>query len=206
MGHSVCHVRDHGCSSGDRNATRPHEAHPRLHAARAADGEDHEAVSGVARPSAYGVDAQRGCEPAGLRADACGPLERLDHRAVHPRAPRLRSPVPPTAPKTASSPPSAAIRYQVAVPSPPSPTLLRPPKRPRCRTFLYSPGWTRTNNPPVNSRMLCQLSYRGSAAEFGFGMVPEGSRPEPCGGWRRPAPGRPSRRSRGRRRCGARLQ
>ena len=27
-----------------------------------------------------------------------------------------------------------------------------------------SPGWTRTNNPPVNSRMLCQLSYRGSAA------------------------------------------
>jgi hypothetical protein len=36
-----------------------------------------------------------------------------------------------------------------------------------------SPGWTRTNNPPVNSRMLCQLSYRGSAAELGFGMVPE---------------------------------
>ena len=29
---------------------------------------------------------------------------------------------------------------------------------------LSSPGWTRTNNPPVNSRMLCQLSYRGSAA------------------------------------------
>ena len=22
-----------------------------------------------------------------------------------------------------------------------------------------SSGWTRTNNPPVNSRMLCQLSY-----------------------------------------------
>jgi hypothetical protein len=29
-----------------------------------------------------------------------------------------------------------------------------------------SPGWTRTNNPPVNSRMLCQLSYRGSAGEL----------------------------------------
>src|SRR6476619_5976697 len=27
--------------------------------------------------------------------------------------------------------------------------------------FCSSPGWTRTNNPPVNSRMLCQLSYRG---------------------------------------------
>ena len=27
-----------------------------------------------------------------------------------------------------------------------------------------SPGWTRTNNPSVNSRMLCQLSYRGLAA------------------------------------------
>jgi hypothetical protein len=28
--------------------------------------------------------------------------------------------------------------------------------------FRGSPGWTRTNNPSVNSRMLCQLSYRGS--------------------------------------------
>jgi hypothetical protein len=28
--------------------------------------------------------------------------------------------------------------------------------------FCSSPGWTRTNNPPVNSRMLCQLSYRGT--------------------------------------------
>src|SRR5947208_3325668 len=26
---------------------------------------------------------------------------------------------------------------------------------------IGSPGWTRTTNPPVNSRMLCQLSYRG---------------------------------------------
>src|SRR5206468_451292 len=32
------------------------------------------------------------------------------------------------------------------------------------RRDFSSPGWTRTNNPPVNSRMLCQLSYRGSAA------------------------------------------
>src|ERR671935_3305290 len=29
---------------------------------------------------------------------------------------------------------------------------------------VSSPGWTRTNNPPVNSRMLCQLSYWGPAA------------------------------------------
>src|SRR5687768_14163295 len=35
-------------------------------------------------------------------------------------------------------------------------------KGPHRRAFFYSPGWTRTNNPPVNSRMLCQLSYRGS--------------------------------------------
>lgn len=27
-----------------------------------------------------------------------------------------------------------------------------------------SPGWTRTNNLPINSRLLCQLSYRGKAA------------------------------------------
>jgi hypothetical protein len=36
-------------------------------------------------------------------------------------------------------------------------------KRPALRAFSYSPGWTRTSNPPVNSRMLCQLSYRGTA-------------------------------------------
>src|SRR6478672_4713877 len=34
-------------------------------------------------------------------------------------------------------------------------------KGPVSRPFLHSPGWTRTNNPPVNSRMLCQLSYWG---------------------------------------------
>ena len=28
-----------------------------------------------------------------------------------------------------------------------------------------SPGWTRTNNLPVNSRLLCQLSYRGMCSE-----------------------------------------
>ena len=28
-----------------------------------------------------------------------------------------------------------------------------------------SPGWTRTNNPSVNSRMLCLLSYRGRLCE-----------------------------------------
>ena len=27
--------------------------------------------------------------------------------------------------------------------------------------LICSPGWTRTTNPSVNSRMLCQLSYRG---------------------------------------------
>lgn len=27
-----------------------------------------------------------------------------------------------------------------------------------------SPDWTRTSNPPVNSRMLCQLSYRGPSS------------------------------------------
>ncbi len=27
-----------------------------------------------------------------------------------------------------------------------------------------SPDWTRTSNPAINSRMLCQLSYGGPAA------------------------------------------
>jgi hypothetical protein len=38
----------------------------------------------------------------------------------------------------------------------------RRPKEVRQRLPDDSPGWTRTNNPPVNSRMLCQLSYRGT--------------------------------------------
>jgi hypothetical protein len=29
-----------------------------------------------------------------------------------------------------------------------------------------SPGQIRTDNPPVNSRMLCQLSYRGRQPEI----------------------------------------
>src|SRR5688500_2168543 len=34
-------------------------------------------------------------------------------------------------------------------------------KSPVLAGLFYSPEWTRTTNPPVNSRMLCQLSYRG---------------------------------------------
>lgn len=30
-----------------------------------------------------------------------------------------------------------------------------------------SPNWTRTNNPSINSRMLCQLSYGGSVLVTG---------------------------------------
>src|SRR4051812_14204555 len=33
-----------------------------------------------------------------------------------------------------------------------------------------SPAWTRTKNPPVNSRMLCQLSYRGMLLTSGAGL------------------------------------
>ena len=38
---------------------------------------------------------------------------------------------------------------------------------------LSSPGWTRTNNRPINSRMLCQLSYGGPAPSHGGGARPE---------------------------------
>src|ERR1041385_7842780 len=31
------------------------------------------------------------------------------------------------------------------------------------RSFYGSPAWNRTRNPPVNSRLLYQLSYRGAA-------------------------------------------
>ena len=32
---------------------------------------------------------------------------------------------------------------------------------------VCSPDWTRTSNPAINSRMLCQLSYGGPAAGGG---------------------------------------
>ena len=31
---------------------------------------------------------------------------------------------------------------------------------------VCSPEWTRTTNPAINSRMLCQLSYGGPAARW----------------------------------------
>jgi hypothetical protein len=38
-----------------------------------------------------------------------------------------------------------------------------------------SPGWTRTSNPSVNSRMLCQLSYRGMLQMRLYGSWPAAS-------------------------------
>lgn len=32
---------------------------------------------------------------------------------------------------------------------------------PLIRACFCSPNWTRTSNLPINSRLLCQLSYRG---------------------------------------------
>ena len=37
---------------------------------------------------------------------------------------------------------------------------------PNSYTCAGSPGWTRTNNLPINSRLLCQLSYRGMSWAF----------------------------------------
>jgi hypothetical protein len=36
-----------------------------------------------------------------------------------------------------------------------------------------SPDWTRTSNRPINSRMLCQLSYGGPAPLAGGSAGPE---------------------------------
>jgi hypothetical protein len=38
-----------------------------------------------------------------------------------------------------------------------------------------SPEWTRTTNPAINSRMLCQLSYGGTVARW----RPEATIPDP---------------------------
>ena len=42
----------------------------------------------------------------------------------------------------------------------PGPALLPGPN------MKSSPSWIRTNNLPVNSRLLCRLSYRGKCAAF----------------------------------------
>ena len=36
-----------------------------------------------------------------------------------------------------------------------------PGRSPEDSCFMRSPDWTRTSNPSINSRMLCQLSYGG---------------------------------------------
>ncbi len=36
-----------------------------------------------------------------------------------------------------------------------------PGRSPEDSCFIRSPDWTRTSNPSINSRMLCQLSYGG---------------------------------------------
>ena len=80
-------------------------------------------------------------------------------------------------------------------PAPPAPSL--PSAAPLTHGFKpfpcvqkgrSSPGWTRTNNPPVNSRMLCQLSYRGrqrgrsvAVQNLGSRAVAEASKPEEPG-------------------------
>src|SRR5690606_3025124 len=72
----------------------------------------------------------------------------------------------------------------------------RPPPRTEAAAFVFcSPRWTRTINPSINSRMLCQLSYRGrgSAAIFTgrTGYERTGSkRPAATGGGCGPGPAR----------------
>jgi hypothetical protein len=94
-----------------------------------------------------------GREPAGVRADARGPLERLDHRALHPRGAGSRSPVRRAGRKPdLLGPRRGGTKSGTKCPLPP--TRQRPPKRPLCREFLSSGGGIRTHSPPVNSRML----------------------------------------------------
>src|SRR5512146_457802 len=71
---------------------------------------------------------------------------------------------------------------------------------PRGQERRSSPGWTRTNNPPINSRMLCQLSYRGSVPRAHISKVgTEGKIGLPYGGSGRPQLLASSAEGRGRR-------
>src|SRR5690606_6378206 len=67
----------------------------------------------------------------------------------------------------ASSPSKASIETPEIV------FVARPPKRPG--HLCCSPSWTRTNNLPVNSRLLCQLSYRGSLEQLGYFIKDSGT-------------------------------
>ena len=62
--------------------------------------------------------------------------------------------------------------YQVA----PRLTLRTLPKWPTCRKFLSSPGWTRTNNPPVKSQ-----ASRGAASRLCSELRGWDSNPQPFG-------------------------
>jgi hypothetical protein len=61
---------------------------------------------------------------------------------------------PPEKPKTATSTKIPKFVQDFGSSGPPSPRLRRAP---RCggKNCVGSSGWTRTSNPPVNSRMLC---------------------------------------------------
>ena len=51
--------------------------------------------------------------------------------------------------------PGSRVHYQYAC-SEAAPGIARARRQRFCRRSCSSPPWTRTNNPPVNSRMLCQ--------------------------------------------------
>lgn len=48
---------------------------------------------------------------------------------------------------------------------------------------MGSPGWTRTSDKSVNSRLLCQLSYRGSDAVPILGRAARHIEGDPSGCW-----------------------
>ena len=141
----------------------PIEAHARCTCGRhSRRGEDHEAVPSLARPPAHGADARgRGRQPAGVRADAKAGHSQgsITERYIH--AAQVAFPGAADRGEDRIFSAVGAVRYQVRYQVAGRPSSRR--KGRICRTFSSSPGWTRTNNPPVNSRMLCQLSYRGTA-------------------------------------------
>lgn len=60
------------------------------------------------------------------------------------------------------SPPTDGPRSRKLAPELPASMIRLPGRCPGLAcTILRSPTWTRTRNPPLNRRMLCQLSYQG---------------------------------------------
>lgn len=110
---------------------------------------------------------RRGRKPKGLLVHDLGRTFRLDsiqrgEDFPSARGSKNRYPAEGVSPRTWSRRPSACV-WRSGYWFEPGQQIKQesPGRSPEDSCFMRSPDWTRTSNPSINSRMLCQLSYGG---------------------------------------------